>query len=63
MFGFVVALAVGVIAFWLTADAIYKPRPAKPVPPKPVTISDVWASIASAQRTLDESRKMIYGGS
>lgn len=51
-------LAVGVIAFFATAEALYGPRPVKP---KPVTMADVWASIASAQKTVDDSLDMVRG--
>jgi hypothetical protein len=61
MFGFVVALAVGVIAFCVTADLVYKPKVNEIAHPETVTIDDVWRSLASAQQTLDESRMLIYG--
>lgn len=38
---------------------IYRPKSPKP---KPVTIEDVRATIASAQRSLDEGYELIYGG-
>jgi hypothetical protein len=53
---FTAAIAFGLVAFWLVADAIHKPRPPKP------TIPDVWATIKSAQNTLDEGYALIYGG-
>ncbi|WP_204081378.1 hypothetical protein [Mycobacterium riyadhense] len=57
---FLVALVVGVIAFSLTANAFYKPKPPKP---RAVTIGDVWASIARAQATVDDGYRLIYGKS
>ncbi|OQW34488.1 MAG: hypothetical protein A4E20_10740 [Nitrospira sp. SG-bin2] len=58
MAGFLIALPIGILAFWITTDALYAPKPIKP---RPVTIPDVWSSIAEAQNTLDASLRMIYG--
>lgn len=59
--GFLVALVIGVIVFWLVADAVYKPKKPKPLKPQPVTTDDVWATIRSAQKTVDDSYDLIYG--
>lgn len=48
--------AVGVIAFFAAAEVLWGPKPVKP---KPVTMADVWATIASAQKTVDESLALI----
>lgn len=68
MTGFILAVALGIIAFTLTWNAIHKPhryRPRnKPWRPKrrpTPTIEDVWATIHSAQYTVDHSYDVIYG--
>lgn len=58
MIGFMFALAIGVWVFSVTFNATHKPK--KPKPP-PTNIPGVWASIDRAQRTLDDSYRVIYG--
>lgn len=55
---FIIALAFAVFVFVIACEAKYGPKPA---PPKRVTIPDVWATIASAQKTVDDSYRLIYG--
>lgn len=61
MFGFLIALACGVLAFVLVSNAIFGPKKPKRQKSRKPTIDDVWVTIRSAQKTVDDSYDLIYG--
>lgn len=58
MTAFLVAVAIGFLVFTLMCERQYGPKVQSP---KAVTYAEVWATLASAQRTVDDSLRLIYG--
>lgn len=61
MITFLACVAFAFFVFCVVAERQYGPKPVKPAPPRKLTIADVRATIASAQKTLDDSLDLIYG--
>lgn len=61
VFGFLIAFACGVLAFALISNANYGPKKPKRQKPRKPTIEDVWSTIRSAQKTVEDSYDLIYG--